>query len=309
MSGRTARRSLFVLLCASALAHAQVTFTGTTSDDAFLATGSPSNPGGTNLTALNFGKGGLLAVAPAASASGEFQTVLKFNLSGAANLFNASYDTGWTISGITIELASNFGTAGSQPDNSIFNPVSGGRFVIEWMADDDWVEGTGRPNSPTSDGVTYNSLSNLLAAAHEILSTNNYSPPGNNVHVTWPLPLKEGLEHDIAAGHAVSFRLYAADDQINYLFNSHNFGNGNEPLLHVTAVPLLKIRSGGFTNRFFHLVGFGATNTSFSVQASADLSTTNWQTLGTTIADDTGAIQFDDITATNQSQRFYRLAR
>ncbi|MBP9902299.1 MAG: hypothetical protein V9H26_05885 [Verrucomicrobiota bacterium] len=309
MSGRPAKYSLFLCLCASALAQAQVTFTGTTSDDAFLATGSPSNPKGTNLTALNFGLGGVLLVASAASTNGEFQSVLKFNLSGATSLFHTSYGTGWTISGISIELTSNVGTAGTQPDNPLFNPVCGGNFVIQWLADDNWVEGSGRPNFPATDGVTYSSLSNLLAGGHEILCTNTYSPPGNNVHQTWSLPLQEGLLQDIADGRAVSLRLYAADDQINYLFNSHNFGNGNEPLIHITAAPLPKILSGHLANGFFHLVGIGAANTSYEVQASPDLATTNWQTLGTTTAADTGEIQFDDIATTNQPQRFYRITR
>ena len=156
--------------------------------------------------------------------------------------------------------------------------------------------------------MTYNSLSNLLTNAHEILCTNAYSPPGNNVHVTWPLPLRSNLLNDITGGGAVSFRLFAADDQINYLFNSHNFGNGNDPLIHVTAIPPLKIFSGNFENGSFRLVGFGGTNAVYSVQANSDLSTTNWLTLGTATADDNGAIQFDDFTATNQIRRFYRLA-
>jgi hypothetical protein len=309
MSGRPAKCSLFLWLCASALAQAQVTFTGTTSDDAFLATGSPTNPKGTNLTALNFGMAGVLVVAPAASTNGEFQSVLKFNLSGATNLFNTTYGTDWTISAISIELTSNIGTADGQPDNPLFSRVSGGNFVIEWLADDNWVEGTGRPNFPTTDGVTYNSIINLLASAHEALCTNTYSPPGNNVHVTWPLPVRTNLVDDIVGGGAIAFRVFASDDQINYLFNSHNFGNGNEPLIHVTAVPLLRIVSGTLTNGLFRLVGAGVRNAAHEIQANGDLSTTNWQTLGTATADNTGTLLFDDITATNQLQRYYRLAR
>ena len=295
------------VVCTSA--RAQVTFTATTSDDAFLATGSPTNPKGADLTGANFGAAGVLTIAPAASTNGEFQSVLKFNLSGATGLFNTAYGPHWTISEVSLELTGNFATTGAQPDNPIFNPVSRGNFVIEWLADDNWVEGTGRPNAPTIDGVTYNSLPDLLTGAHEILCTNIYLPPGDNVHLTWPLPLKTNLVNDIAGGNAVTFRFYAVDNQISYLFNSHNFGNGNEPLIHVTAIPLLKILSGSFTNGFFHLVGIGGTNTHYQIQASTDLATTNWQTLGTATADNAGMIQFDDAEATNHIQRYYRLAK
>lgn len=309
MNRPAANHLLLVLFGACTLAQAQVTFTGTTSDDAFLATGSPNNPRGTDLTGSNFGAAGVLYIAPAASANGEYQSVLKFSLFGASSLFNSACGSNWTITAISLELTGNIATAGAQPDNAMFNPVTGGNFVIEWLADDNWVEGTGRPNFPTTDGVTYGSLADLLAGAHEILCTNTYSPPGNNVPVTWTLPLNGNLVNDIARGGAVSFRLFAVDNQISYLFNSHNFGNGNEPLIHITASPLLKILSGHFTNGFFHLVGIGGPNTPYQIQASADVTAAHWQTLGTATADNAGAVRFDDSTATNWNQRYYRLAQ
>jgi hypothetical protein len=299
----------FLLLLAGfcTLAQAQVTFTGTTSDDAFLATGSPTNSIGTDLTNANFGAAGVLYIAPPTSPNGEYQSVLKFNLAAATNLFNATYGPNWCISAISLRLTGNAAAPGEQPQNLSFNPIKGGNFVIEWLADDNWVEGTGRPISPTTDGVTYASLPALLAETHDILCTNTYTPPGDNVPVIWPLPLDQNLVNNIVAGGPVSFRFYAADNQISYLFNSHNYGNGNQPLINVTAIPLLKILSGYFTNGLFHLAGIGGTNAPYLIQASTDLTTNNWQTLGTATADSTGMIQFDD-PATNYNQRFYRLA-
>src|SRR5271157_4630548 len=116
-----------MLLCLGSIAKAQVTYNGTTSDDAFLATGSPGNPAGTDLTGLNFGAAGLLVVAPATSVKGEFQSLLKFNLSNAVALFNTSYGTNrWTITNITLTLTSNFATNGLQPNNMILPVVSNG---------------------------------------------------------------------------------------------------------------------------------------------------------------------------------------
>jgi hypothetical protein len=295
------------LVAVGTATYAQVTYTITTSADAFLATGSPTNPKGANLTNANFGVAGVLYVAPATSANGEYQSVLKFDLAGATDLFNSTCGTNWMISGISLELTANFGTAGTQPDNAVFNPINGGNFIIEWLADDNWVEGTGRPNAPTTDGVAYSSLAALLASAHEPLCTNTYVPPGDNISVTWALPLNPDLVKDISSGGPVSFRFYAADNQVSYLFNSHNFGNGNQPLIHVTAVPLFSILAGYFTNGVFHLVASGSPNLSYQIQAVSDLSQTNWQTLGTATADGSGIINFDDAAVTNH-QSFYRLA-
>jgi hypothetical protein len=57
----------------------------------------------------------------------------------------------------------------------------------------------------------------------------------------------------------------------------------------------------------FHLTGLGVPNAQYQVQANSDLTTTNWQTLGTVTATN-GFIEFDDAYATNQ-QRFYRLSQ
>jgi hypothetical protein len=301
------------LACLCSIATAQVTYTVTTSADAFLATGSTNNPVGADLTDLNFGAAGTLVITPASSVKGEFQSVIKFNLSGATSLFNATYGTNnWTITGLSLELTSNYGTSGVQPNNAIFPMISGGQFIIEWLSNDNWAEGTGTPNLPTTEGVTYDSLPDLLSGAHEILCTNTYVPPGNNVPVTYTLPLDTNLVNGVSGGGDVTFLLYAADNQIGYLFNSYNYGRGNEPLINVTVAlnaVQLKILSGYFTNGLFHLTGIGGMNLQYQVQANSNLATTNWQTIGTATADSAGMIQFDDTTITNHPQRFFRLSR
>jgi hypothetical protein len=302
-------RTIVAALIGIGPASAQVTFTTMTSADAFLATGSTNNPIGSDLTDLNFGGAGTLGIAPASSAKGEFQSVIRFDLSGATNLFQANYGTNWTIANISLELTSNYGTGGVQPNNPIFNVISGGKFVIEWLAHDDWVEGSGRPSFPTSDGITYNMLPDLLSTPHRVLCTNTYSPPGNDVHVLWPLPSDPELIADAAGGGSVSFLFYAADAQISYLFNSYFYGRGNEPLIHVTAAPLIRILSGSFTNGAFQLNGVGPALLEYQIQAASDPGTNNWQTMGTAAADAAGNIQFTDFTATNHLRRFYRLSR
>jgi hypothetical protein len=309
MSLRLAMVLTPVLLAVCTVGQAQVTFTNTTSADAFLATGSPSNPVGTDLTQLNFGGAGTLAVSPASALEGEFQSVIRFDVSGAPELFNATYGTNnWSVSGILLQLTSNFGTQGQQPNNRIFNVSNGGQFVIEWLSNTNWVEGTGNPSLPTMDGVTYASLPDLLSGAHEILCTNTYVPPGTNVPVIYTLPFNTNLVTAATSGGNISLLFYAADNQIGYLFNSHEFARGNEPLIEVTANPVFRILSGYFTNAAFHLAGFGPTNLQYQVQVISDLTTTNWQTIGTATPDVTGLIQFNDTNATGQNRRFYRLS-
>lgn len=169
---------------ASTNSHAIATWQGTATKDAFLATGSPGNPLGTDLSANNYGGAGTLAIAPATSTKGEFQSVAMFNLAPAASTFNTAYPGGWQITGITLTLVSNFGVQGVQPNNTIFNTINTGDFVIEWLADDSWVEGAGNPNAPSLTGVNYDSLGTLLASSHEVLGTYTYVLPAT----AFPLP-------------------------------------------------------------------------------------------------------------------------
>jgi hypothetical protein len=231
-----------------------------------------------------------------------------FNFADAVALFDSTYGTnGWAITNITLQLTSNYGTNGVQPNNRIFNVINGGDFVIKWLSDDSWAEGTGTPALPTADGVTFDDLPELLSGQASILCTNTYTPPGDNVPVTYTLPLDTSLLADIESGGNATFLFYAADNQIGYLFNSREYGRGNEPFIHVTAMPLLQILSGNFANGVFYLTGTGAANTQYQVQADSDLTTTNWQTLGIVTAGTNGFMQFADTAATNE-QRFYRLS-
>jgi hypothetical protein len=299
-------------VCAVSLyvrAPAQVTYSGTTIADAFLATGSPDNPAGLNLTGENFGAAGILAVSPASADKGEFQSVMEFNFANAVALFNTTYGTNrWTVTGISLQLTSNYGTGGVQPNNKIFNVVSGGSFVIEWLSTNHWAEGTGTPALPTTDGITFNSLPGLESAPCDILCTNTYTPPGDNVPVTYLLPLNSDLLAEVVSGGDATFLLFAGDNQIGYLFNSRDYRGGNEPLINVTAAPLLKILSCNFNNGVFHLTGLGEANTQYKIQAYSDMTSPGWQTLATVTADTNGIIKCFDTSATNR-QGFYRLAR
>ena len=212
----------------------------TTIADAFLASGSPANPVGTDLTGLNFGGAGTLAIAPASSTKGEFDSVIQFNTAAAISEFNTTYGIGnWEIASLTLSLASNFGVQGEQPNNAIFNTINAGSFGIDWLGYDNWVEGTGSgmgtPGYPSNSFVSFNSIPTLFTAGSASLGTYTYTPPGNNVYVSYSLPLVSNLVSDAAAGGDVSLYFFAADNQVSYLFNSREFPGGNHPELTLTA--------------------------------------------------------------------------
>jgi hypothetical protein len=205
-------------------------FTSFPSADAFVATGTNGN-----LSADNFGEAGALAIAAPGLPEGEFQTVMKFDLSGASASFNRMFGIGqWTIQAITLQLTS------SPHGNSIFNPVAAGRFNVSLMQNNSWVEGTGTGGIPTADGVSFESLQSTyidnatdqalgtFALGGESTGLNNYS-----------LGLTSGLVGDLMNGDEASLRLYAADNMVSYLFSSRTAGSILSPALviDVSAVP------------------------------------------------------------------------
>lgn len=203
------------------------TFALNPSADAFVATGPTAN-----LSGNNYGGAGALSVAAPGLANGEFQSVMRFDLSGARNSFDTQFGAGqWSIQGITLQLTA------TAPNNAIFNPSAAGQFGIIWMRNDSWTEGTGTPAAPTTSGVTFSSLASFTGAGDEPLGTFSFGggTSGNN---TYNLALTSGFNTDATAGNLVSFRLAAADAAVSYLFDSRSFGSTSlRPLLTITAVP------------------------------------------------------------------------
>ncbi len=205
---------------------------------AFMASG-PS--GGANLTTNNYGNAGTLAIAPASSTKGAFDSVLLFNTSSAVSQFNSMYGVGdWTITGVTLSLASNFGTQGAQPNNSLFNTINTGSFGIDSLDDTTWTVGSGGGSGtggyPYNNDVDYAYVPTLLSFGDDSLGDYTYTPPGNNVYETYTLPGNDPVLDTTAADGAVSLFFYAADDQVSYLFNSQAFSS-NHPELTLTATP------------------------------------------------------------------------
>src|SRR6476660_9839029 len=76
------------------------TFSTTPTADAYVATGAAGE-----LTANNYGGGGALGLAASGLPLGEFQTVIKFGLSGVRSYFDTQFGVGlWTVQSVTLQL-------------------------------------------------------------------------------------------------------------------------------------------------------------------------------------------------------------
>jgi hypothetical protein len=195
--------------------------------DTFVTTG-PTN----DLTASNYGAAGALSIAAAGKPRGEFQSLLRFDLSSAKATFDAAYGPGnWTIQSATLQL-----TAAS-PNNPLFNATSAGSFAVRWLASDSWDEGTGSPNAPTADGATYARLSAITGPPDTSLGTLAFAGSTSG-QASYDLSLPAAFTSDLSSGGLVSLQLSAADISISYVFNSRNFPSASaRPVLSVTAVP------------------------------------------------------------------------
>jgi hypothetical protein len=122
------------------------------------------------------------------------------------------------------------------PDNAIFNRGVGA-FEARWQAIDGWLEGTGTPKTPASDGVTWNELGELVNSNLDV-SLGVFTNAGVNGAIALPLALVDEFVADVREGEEVSLHLIAASPEIGFSFNSRDFGNTNaQPRLELTALP------------------------------------------------------------------------
>jgi hypothetical protein len=197
--------------------------------DAFVASGAAGN-----LRNNNYGGGGALAIAASGLPNGEFQSVIRFDLSSSRNSLDAQYGAGqWSVQDISLQLSS------SPHSNAIYNEVSAGRFGVSLMRNNSWVEGTGNASSPSAAGISFNTLqSNFINPSLDpALGTFNFDGGTSGLN-QYSLDLGSGLNSELLAGGTVSLRLFAADSAISYLFSSRAASSlSTQPQLLITAIP------------------------------------------------------------------------
>src|SRR5262249_18752286 len=123
------------------------------------------------------------------------------------------------------------------PMNGIFNASAAGQFGISLMLNNGWTEGTGTPQSPASNGVTFSTLPSFESGSDEALGNFSFDGATNGI-ASYILTLSPTLSSDILAGGTASLRMFADDSTVSYLFDSRNFGTSSaRPLLSITAIP------------------------------------------------------------------------
>jgi hypothetical protein len=233
MNAKPRRLSLLAmsasLLLATILPGVAASLTNNPIADAFVATGPTGN-----LSGDNFGGGGALALAAPGLANGEFQTVLKFDLSSVKSSLDAQFGAGdWTVQSVTLQLSS------SPHNNAIFNNIAAGKFNVSLMQNNSWVEGTGTAGLPTTDGISFNTLESTFinSATDQALGTFNFGGGSSGAN-NYSLTLSSSLVADLLAGNDLSLRLFAADSAVSYLFSSRTMSPASsEPELIISAIP------------------------------------------------------------------------
>lgn len=209
--------------------------------DTYVTSGFDGTKG---LSGLNFGTAGAVIIAGPTTAQPRTQNALfSFDTTAIKNQFDIQFGVGgWVITDLDLSLSSNFHVLGNQPNNTSFNRIAAGDFVLEWLSNDGWVEGAGGGMGDDVPGVTWNNLPSFLATtSHTSVGTftwNGLPPPDNtNVRASWDLALATDVLNDIRSGGVVSFLgTPAAGSTVGYLFNTTR--QGNPPILLVTAAPV-----------------------------------------------------------------------
>lgn len=240
---RTIRPLLFAAGFMVALPHiaSAATVSLNPAQDAFVSSANSTS---------NYGAAGALLVNAAGLPKGEFDSLLKFDFASAKSSFDLTFGVGqWAIQSVTLQLTS------ASPGNPIFNsPAAAGAFTLTWMQNDSWVEGTGTPSLPTTDGVTFGTLPGFRGGSDQLLGTYSF-PGGTSGNNTYTLGLNGSFVADATAGNLVSLLALPADSAIVYTTNSENFTTAaSRPVLTVTA---FGVPEPGIAGLLFAGVGAG----------------------------------------------------
>jgi hypothetical protein len=204
-------------------AGAAVFVTNTPSDkDAFVRALAPT---------LNYGGAGALSVSGTNSTSplsgatnGAFDTFISFNTGAMVTSFNSTFGpNNWVITSATLNL-----TETAPQGNAIFNSGSG-MFEVRWIANDTWVEGSGTPMTPTTNGITYNEEPSYLNSNTDT-NLGAFDFLTANTNMSCPLALPASFVANMQAGGEVGLFMTAIDPGIGFVFYSRSF-NGNPTVL------------------------------------------------------------------------------
>ena len=263
--------------------------------------------------ASNYGGAGAISVSGAAAVNANHQqtglsdSLIRFPMSNVV----ASLDTGlgahdWIVLRAALHL-----TEMANPPSPIFNRGVGA-FEIRWIAVDDWIEGTGIPVTPTTDGVAWQDLPFLLNPATDV-SLGQFTNSGIDSALAFELALKEPFLSDLRSGTRVTLYLTAASPQIGFTADSRSF-------VLLSALPSLEIVAAPNPHPQIDRIELLSTNVSVSfgmvsnwvykLECSPGLAApgpVNWSNL-LTVPAQPGASNVVFLEPATNRQKFYRLS-
>lgn len=191
---RTSILSTAILLVSASLAWAQTDSAPTGSvADAFTKA---------QVLAGNFGGAGALGVAPGNLSKGRFDSLIRFDTTGAKTLFDQAYGVGnWTVQSMSLRLTS------TAPNNPAFNGQGAGpggtnvnfegNFNVYRITDNTWIEGTGTPPNGNATGVTF--ATEPSNAADELIGDQRHFPGGTSGNNFYDLTSSAGVQSAVSA--------------------------------------------------------------------------------------------------------------
>lgn len=221
--------SLLALLVLIDCADAAV-FSNSPDADAFVWAANPGS---------NYGAAGALTISgPAANngsgaTNGVFDSFIRFNSGTLVTNFNSLFGPGnWVVNGATLQV-----TEVGMPNNTNFNRGVGA-FEIRWLANTNWMEGSGTPMLPMTNGITYADELNLLNSNTDA-TLGVFTNAGVDGARAFSLGLPAAFVNGIRAGGEVGLFLTAVDPGTGFTMNSRNFGTASlRPVLVISAVPV-----------------------------------------------------------------------
>ncbi|HVM59491.1 MAG TPA: hypothetical protein VMV72_01370 [Verrucomicrobiae bacterium] len=279
--------------------YAQITVTNVSVADAFVRSLDPTH---------NYGGAGALSVSGSIATNvlgqqeGLLDSFMRFDMSGAVSNFNTSFGVGrWVTVGATLVLFEQ-----GQPNNTIFNRGVG-PFEVRWIADNSWIEGTGNPNNPTTDGIVWNDEPSALNSnLDESLGT--FVNGGTDGVVNATLEIPSGFASQLSTNGLVSFYMTATTNSaVGFTFHSHNFVTPAEwPYLQITAAPIPQITSIGIIGGIVRISFTTGSNLSYIAQYNNSMAAGGWNTL-TNVIGNGDTMTIADSNVTTVRQRFYRV--
>jgi hypothetical protein len=183
-----------------------------------------------------------------------------------------------------------------------------GAFEIRWLASDSWIEGTGIPITPTTNGVVWNDIPTLLNQGTDV-PLGQFTNSGADARLSFDLFLKDPFLSDMRGGGHVTFYFTAISPQIGFTADSRSFVISNDlPVFEIVAAanphPLMDsiVDLGTNTLLSFNTVS----NWTYIVQFTDNLSG-GWSDLVTLPAQPTNS-QVLLPEPKSYSRRFYRLS-